>query len=625
MAYDGILMRACIHELNETLAGGRVDRVMQPNSHEIILQIRHQAKTHKLLLSALAQEARVQLTQSAPPNPEKPPLFCMVLRKHLENSRVLAFQQAGLDRILTIRFQVLDEMGDLTERLLVAEIMGKHSNLILLEPPKEQKEAETTDSSLPAGRIIDSLTRIPASVSRYRQVLPGETYVLPPSQHKLPLWLETAEELPSRLLAAGESKPLDKIILQAYDGLGPLSAQELISRAGFSPVDTLEYFGQSEYLRLFEAVHNLGQALVSHSYTPEIFYKDGKPKDFSAIALTQFPPESRRQAPSVNGLLEDFYKNRGLINFFRQRQADLEQLVRREQERCQKKAGLQAASIQEASEAEAWQLYGQLLMANHYRLHPGREAIVEDYTKEGAPQVCIPLDPRLSVIENAQVFFNRYQKARSTAEKARIHYEETLGELEYLDSLANSLTTVTTLAELAEIRSELKEAGYVKSEGQRGPGRDSRNAKGPSGGPGKPGKGKYKTPPAKKTPGKSGGSRDEGLTLGREEIDGFEVLYGKNNRQNDYLTMKLARPGDLWLHTQKIPSSHVIIRNPEKRPLPEKVIEAAARICLAHSQARASGANVDYTQRQNVWKPKGAKPGMVLYENYQTLYLRAEE
>lgn len=629
MAYDGILMRACVHELNEALAGGRVDRVTQPNKHEVILHIRNQSKTHKLLLSALAQEARVQITANTPPNPDKPPLFCMVLRKHLENGRVLSFEQKGLDRVMALRVQAVDEMGDLTERLLMVEIMGKHSNIILLEPPKA--EADPAPPASPGEcRIVDSLRRIPASVSRYRQVLPGEKYILPPAQHKLPLWEERAEDIAPRLMAAGISRALDKVILSAYDGLGPLSAQELIHRAGASPVDTLEYFGQLEYSRLFRAVYDLGQELREQKYSPEILMADGRPKDFSAIALSLFPESQRRPCPSVNAMLEDYFKDRGIINLFRQKQADLEQIVRREQERCHKKAGLQAASIQEADAAGNWQLYGQLLMANHYRLKQGEEAVVEDYTKEDRPEIRIPLDPTLSVIDNAQLYFSRYQKARNTAEKARVYYEETLLELEYLDSLANSLTTVTTLGELAEIRGELREAGYVKSDGREsvpGPGGRGTSrellAKGLSGGPGKPGKGgKFgKKPKAPAKAAKAGG-REEAISLGRELIGGFEVLYGKNNRQNDYLTMKLAKPGDLWLHTQKIPSSHVIIRNPEKKPVPDQVLEEAARLCLAHSQAKSSGANIDYTQRQNVWKPKGAKPGMVLYENYQTIYAR---
>lgn len=679
MAYDGILMRACARELNEILAGGRVDRITQPNRHEIILHIRSQSKTYKLLLSALAQEARVQIVSAAAPNPDKPPLFCMVLRKYLENGRILSFEQKGLDRILTLRIQAADEMGDQRERLLIAEIMGKHSNIILAEPAKagpggskpagmafeikgtgramdagEAKsagEAKGTGEAKSAGeakdtgetkasgdqglwskpcRIIDSLHRVPTSVSRYRQVLPGEPYLFPPAQHKLPLWEETPEAMAPRLMAAGISRPLDKVILQTYDGLGPLSAQELIHRAGFSPVDTLEYFGQREYLQLFSAINDLGRELLCHTYKPEILLLDDKPKDFSAIALTQFPENRRQTFPSVNAMLEEYFKGRGIVNLFRQKQADLEQIVRREQERCRKKAGLQAASIQEAEAAKSWQLYGQLLMANHYCLEQGPEALVEDYTQEGCPEIPIPLDPQLSIIDNAQQYFSRYQKARNTAEKARVHYEETLAELEYLDSLSNSLTTVTSLEELAEIRGELWEAGYVKSEGKDPSGARPKpfSPKGPSGGPGKPGKGgKYnkKAKTGDKNSRTAGGGREETMTLGRETVEGFEVLYGKNNRQNDYLTMRLAKSGDLWLHAQKIPSSHVIIRNPEKKPVPRQVIEVAARICLAHSQAKTAGASIDYTQRQNVWKPKGAKPGMVLYENYQTLYLRPQD
>ncbi|MEL7622741.1 MAG: NFACT RNA binding domain-containing protein [Clostridiales bacterium] len=623
MAYDGLVMRGITQECNKLLTGGRVDKVTQPNKNEIILHIRSQGKNHKLLLSALAQEARIHLTSTTAPNPDQPPVFCMVLRKHLEGGRVLSFEQQGLDRILYINIQSLDEFGDLKEKRLIAEIMGKHSNLILVDPEK--------------GRIIDSLRRITAAVSRFRQVLPGEQYLPPPSKEKLPLWLETEEAIAGRLMAAGLSKALDQVILSTYDGLGPLSAQELIHRAGKSPVDTLEYFGQADYLRLFQSIASLGGELQEGIYQPEIYFQSGQtsqagqagqpgqfsqtvlsgqtgtPKDFSAIALTLYPEKQRQRFSSLNEMLDAYFRGRGTANLFRQKQSDLEQIIRREQERCRKKAGLQAEAVLEGQEAQKWQLYGQLLMASHYQLKQGPEAVVTDFYDPEGKTVNVPMDPQLSPLENAQAYFHRYQKARQKAEKAQIYYEETMEELAYLDSLALSLTTVTGLPELAEVRGELQEAGYIKSADKEDRQKGGRNKN-----------------VNKKTGAKNAGSKaaDKAKepSLGSLSYEGFTILYGHNNRQNDYLTMKVAKSGDLWLHAQKIPSSHVIIRNPDKLDIPEQVIEAAAKICLWHSQAKTAGRTaVDFAKRQNVWKPKGAKPGMVLYEQYQTIYVSTDE
>ncbi|MCL1804776.1 MAG: NFACT family protein [Clostridiales bacterium] len=609
MTYDGLVMNGVARECHELLSGGRVDRIAQPNKNEIILHIYNQGRNHKLLISALAQEARVHLTSAAPPNPGHPPVFCMVLRKHLEGGRVLSVAQQGLDRILHISISAMDELGDFREKLLIAEIMGKHSNLILVDPE--------------SGRILDSMKRITEAVSRWRQVLPGEVYVPPPPSHKLPPWQEREETLSGRLLQAGASQALDKIILSTYDGLGPLSVQELIHRAGASPVDTLEYFGQGDYIRLYRALSALGADIAQGSYHPEILALAGRPKDFSAIALTLYPAGQRQAFGTANDMLDAFFRGRTTANLFRQRQSDLEQIIRREQERCRKKAGLQAESILEGKEARKWQVLGQLLMAEHYRLRQGPEATVTDiYDPEGG-SVTIPMDPRLSPVENAQVYFKRYQKAKLTAEKAQIYYDDTMGELSYLDSVALSLTTVSTLEELSEVREELTQAGYLRRGGgaptrERGAGRPASKLKGAQ-------KAK-KSRGGKAAAGDGGSAGSAGSALGRLRAGGFEILYGRNNRQNDYLNMKVAKAGDLWFHAQNIPSAHVVVRNPEKKDVPAEVIEAAAKICLWHSQAKASGrAPIDYTLRQNIWKPKGAKPGMMLYESYQTIFVSADE
>jgi predicted ribosome quality control (RQC) complex YloA/Tae2 family protein len=482
--------------------------------------------------------------------------------------------------------------------------MGKHSNLILVDP-------ET-------GRIIDSLKRITEAVNRYRQVLPGELYQTPPPANKTPLWEEKEDTIAERLISAGASQALDKVVLSSYDGLGPLSVQELIHRAGASPVDTLEYFGQGDYMRLFHAASTLGKDIANGFYQPEILHLDGKPKDFSAIALTLFPKEQRQPFDSLNAMLDTFYRDRGTVNLFRQRQRDLEQILRREQDRRRKKAGLQAESILEGTAAEKWRVYGQLLTANHYLIPQGEEATVTNYFDPDGGSVTIAMDPKYSPMENAQIYFKRYQKARQTAQKAQLFYDETMVELAYLDSISFSLTAAKSLEGLAEIREELAEAGYMKpSSGEnRGQGAKSRKntAKSAAGRDRKGGGGAQGKP------------RAEGLPISKLHYKGYDILYGSNNRQNDYLNMKIAKGGDLWFHAQNIPSAHVVIRNPDKREIPEEVIETAAKLCLWNSRAKEAGrAAIDFTLRQNIWKPKGAKPGMMLYEQYQTLFVTVSE
>ncbi|MCL1849449.1 MAG: NFACT family protein [Clostridiales bacterium] len=629
MSYDGLVMNGVANECNQLLVGARVDKIAQPNRNEIILHLRNQGMTYKLLISATAQEARVHITNASPPNPGQAPVFCMVLRKHLEGGRIVAVEQQSLDRVLHINISAMDEYGDIREKRLIAEIMGKHSNLILVDPD--------------TGRILDSMKRITEAVNRYRQVLPGVIYVPPPPSDKFPLWLEEEDAAPSRLLQAGASQALDKVILSTYDGIGPLSVQEIIHRAGFSPIDTLEYFGQGEYSRLYQSVSGLGKSISTGAYQPEILQQEGRPKDFSAIALTLYPQERRLAFPSMNEMLDVYFREKVEANLFVQRQRDIEQVIRREQERCRKKAGLQAESILEGKEADKWRALGQLLTTYFYQIEQGEEASVTDLGDPEGGEVLIPMDPRLTPMENAQVYFKRYQKARQTANKAQVFYDETMEELAYLDSLAFSLTTVRRMEELLEIRDELGDAEYLKpaSGDERRSDRRSRmragnasskkgkgkgKSSGTGSGKGKGGKNSKGNAEGKEGKQKERGQRGQAPAIASIECEGYQILFGANNRQNDYLNMKVAKSGDLWFHAQNIPSAHVVVRNPGNGEIPDTVVETAAKICLWHSQAKAAGrAAIDFTMRQNVWKPKGAKPGMMLYEQYQTVYITVDE
>ncbi|MDR1204434.1 MAG: NFACT family protein [Peptococcaceae bacterium] len=579
MAFEGIVMRGVAHELNERLEGARVDKIYQPNRHEVVLGVRARGQSEKLLFSVLAQEARVHLTTSKTPNPVTPPLFCMVLRKHLEGGRILSVAQEGFDRILTVTVQAANEVGDTVRRQLVAEIMGKHSNLILTDPE--------------SGKIIDAIHRVPPDVSRYRQILPGFLYQSPPPQEKTALWDETEEGLARRLMGQDFSKPLDRILLSLYGGIGPQTAQEILFRAGFAPTDLLEFCGQYEIQRLWQVIEGLAGDLRAHRYTPETLAGLGR---FSAVRLTQFPEDERRAHATVNEALDCFYQNRGVLNLTRQRRNDLDQILRREKERCEKKAGLQWETVREADNVHHLRLYGELLTANLHQIPQGPEASVQNFYEQDNALTVIPMDPRKTPSENAQAYFKMYRKARHGAEIAQVHYDETLLELAYLDSVQTAVHQSETLDGLAEIREELQESGYIKKE----PAQRKKAAKQPD--------------------------RAGADYISKAACLGFEIYCGKNNRQNDYLTMKMARGEDIWLHTKDIPGSHVLIKNPGGRDVPPEVVEKAAQWAAWHSKARQSSkAPVDYTKRKHVWKPNGARPGMALYKNQQTLYVSPGE
>ncbi|MFZ5754202.1 MAG: Rqc2 family fibronectin-binding protein [Bacillota bacterium] len=577
MSFDGIVMRAVSLELDQLLCGARIDKIYQPLPHEIIILLRQKGQNYKLLISAHAQEARIHLVTQSKPNPAEPPLFCMVLRKHLEGGKIVSITQQGLERVLDITCEVMDELGDLVTRKLMVEIMGRHSNIILINPQNN--------------KILDAIHRVPHTVSRYRQVLPGLPYQAPPPQKKINPWEVNEEEFYARFLANPLSQPVSKAILNTYSGLGPQTVEIIITRGGLNPSLPLEYCGQYELTKLWLAFKEAAYAIYHGSFTPEVLMLNKKTRTFSALALTHFTTGERISFPTMNEALDYFYRHKEETNTFQQKKADIEHLLKKEIERCEKKAGLQEQTVLEAQDTEKYRLWGELLMAHLHQLKPGKEVQVINYYSPASETLTIPLDEHLSVLENAQVYFNKYQKAKNAAHKAKEHLAETRAELDYLYSLSASLDTVTSVQEVDEIKEEFREAGYLKTV----------------------------TPQKGKIPVKENTSPQKVI------VDGWEIYYGKNNKQNDLLTMKMAKADDVWLHTKDIPGSHVIIKNPEGKAVPDNILEAAALLAAYHSKVRNSThVPIDYTLRKHVRKPKGAKPGMVIYDNQRTIYITPE-
>jgi predicted ribosome quality control (RQC) complex YloA/Tae2 family protein len=543
--------------------------------------MRKARENKKLLLCSLADQARVHLTAGGFTNPSSPPLFCMVLRKHLEGSFLAGIEQPALERVLKLHFNTFDELGRHITRLLVVEIMGKHSNIILLKPD---------------GEIVDASRRYTHTVSRHREVLPGRPYVAPPPQDKAdPRHLDD-ESFSNYLLSSNLNLPLQRLLVQKLSGIGPQTAAEILHRAAIPAVLTLDDCGQYELTRLWQALQEILAATAPPAWQAVVVSdNDQKPLAFAAFDLFQYDELPREYFASPSKACDSFYIARRQAQLLAGLRLSLEHTLQKELRRCRKKEDLQAATVAEASGAVAWRLAGELITANIYRLTRGQDSFtaINFYDPENKP-ITIKLDPALSPAENARAYFYRYNKACNAARLAREQLEKTRDEIAYLESINQALVMAVDKYDLAEIQRELRRAGYLpETKSNQRPGQ----------------KGKQKEAPR------------QSLPLEFTSPDGYKIFVGKNNRQNDWLTLKQAASSDLWLHAKDIPGSHVIIRT-EGRQVPAATLEMAARLAARYSSAhQSSQVAVDYTLVKHVRKPAGAKPGRVIYDHQHTVYV----
>jgi predicted ribosome quality control (RQC) complex YloA/Tae2 family protein len=581
MSPDGITLSLIIGELKSQALQGRVDRVYQPEQMEIILNVRKPGQSLRLLLSAHAENARLHLTTRERKNPASPPTFCFVLRKYLEGSRLVNIQQVGLDRIACLTFSRLDESGGYQDVQLISEIMGKHSNLILIDQ-------ET-------GQIIDAIKRYSHAVSRHREVLPGRLYIAPPAQKKQhPLGLDE-EQFIRALQQGGWEKTLEELIFKSLSGIGPELARELLFRANLPADLRLDTCGEYELRSLWQALQRTVAPLLQGNSEPTLVLEGKYPVCYAPFLPTQYHGLSLTACPSLNAAADDFYAGQTTMLRFRQMQNTLGSTVRQECARVEKKLSLQQQSQDDARQDQDFRTRGEMLLAHLHLIARGQtRVLLPNLYDQDAPPLEIELNPSLTPSQNAQQLFRRYEKARNTLKTNRLQMERTMEEQRYLFSIKTALDLVETVDELNEIRSELEQAGYVKAKDR---GRQESRAK------------------SEKTQQKSAPQVSRIVSK-----DGFEILVGKNNRQNDYLTMHLAKKEDLWLHAKEIPGAHVVIRSQPGREIPDATLEQAAGLAAFYSDSRRSSkVPVDYASRKNVWKPAAARPGFVLYENYRTL------
>lgn len=573
MSLDGALLHCVRNELTN-LIGARVDKIYQPSREEIVLSLRllnsPDRSAKKLIFSANGGTARVNLTNAEFDNPQSPPMFCMLLRKHLGGGRLVDIRQDGLERILYFDFECTNEIGDIVVNTLVSEIMGRHSNIIVVRE----------------GRVVDSIKRVTDEVSSVRRVLPNIEYETPPRAERLNI-LETASEEVLRALD-GRTDRLAKALPDVLEGISPIFARE----CAFYAADDVDVpCAEVDGKRLREFLDRARAALNGAAEYTMLTDETGKKKDFCFVNIGQYGNAMTvARFETANGMLDDYFASAGKAERAKQRARDLLKTVTNAYERVSRKLELQKKELADCSEREVFRVCGDLINANIYQLEKGMTVCTLDdfYTGERRE---ITLDARLSPSQNAQRYYAEYRKL-DTAEKMLTELiKKGADDLVYLDSVLDCLSRSENEQELNEIRRELREQGYVK------------------GGRGKPDEQKKKL--------------SEPLKF--RSTDGFEILVGKNNRQNDLLTLKTAKAADIWLHTQNIAGSHVIVKTDGRTPSEHTLFEAA-QLAAYHSKGRSgSGVPVDYTAVKFVKKPAGAKPGMVIFTNNKTLFVTPSE
>ncbi len=581
MSFDGIVVKSVVYELLNLLNNGRIEKIYQPENDEIVLSIRNDNKNYKLLVSASSSNPRVYITSETKTNPMTPPMFCMLLRKHIQSGKVVDIYQYSMDRVICIDIQSLDELGVLSVKTLVVEIMGKHSNIILIDKG--------------SNKIIDSVKRVPASISSVRQILPGLEYKNPPSQDKLlPFNLDKCD-LISLSDKSEKGMPIFKMLYGNIIGLSPLLAREICYRANLDDSLIVGQLDDDKIDNLYNSFKKFYGDVHSNIFSPTIVMNKDQDEivAFSAIDMLQYGSLPKIHYNSINGLLENFYVARDKIDRIKHKSSDFKKSITVKLDRTLNKLAKQKEELLEAEEREIFKIYGDLLTANLHKIEKKQSYIVlENYYREDLEEVCINLDPRLSPIQNAQKYYKKYNKLKNAYQLVSEQIVQTQEEVDYLENVLISLENCTELKELEEIRDELVNEGYIKKSFS---------------------KVKKKEKEVLSSP------------LHFISSDGYDIYVGKNNKQNDNLTLKFANKEDIWMHTKNIPGSHVIIKKKEGQ-IPENTTIEAAMLAAYHSKARlSSNVPIDYTEKKNVKKPSGAKPGMVIYDYYNTVYVTPEK
>ena len=567
MAFDGITIANIVTELNQTITGGKINKIAQPENDELIITIKNQRKQYRLFLSASASLPLIYLTETNKPSPLTAPNFCMLLRKHIGSGKIIAIEQPGMERIIRFTIEHLNELGDLCTKYLIVEIMGKHSNIIFCNEEDQ---------------IIDSIKHVSAHMSSVREVLPGRPYFIPETQSKLNPFVLTEEIFQEKIFP----RPVNvaKAIYTSITGISPLMAEEVCYRAGIDggiPTDGLE---DVERVHLAHTFLRMVDDIRDGHFEPNIIYKGKEPVEFACFPLSQYQDYRAVSYPSIFPVLETYYAEKNIVTKMRQKTVDLRKIVQNALERNVKKYQLQQKQLKDTEKKEKYRVWGELLNTYGYEVEPGAKSMeaLNYYTNE---MIQIPLDETMTPQENAKKYFDKYSKLKRTKEALDTLLQETGDEIKHLESIAASLDIASSEEDLVQIKEEMMEYGYVKRKN-------------------------------------TGGKKVKVTSRPYHYIssDGYDIYVGKNNFQNDELSFKFASGNDWWFHAKGQPGSHVIVKS-KNEELPDRTFEEAGKLAAYYSKGRqAPKVEIDYTQKKNLRKPTGGKPGFVeYYTNYSLL------
>lgn len=573
MALDGAFLRHIKKEIEEKLLNTKVDKIYQPSKDEIILSMRSREGTSRLLLSARANSPRINITSYAPENPKVPPMLCMLLRKRLSGARLRAVRQPELERLLMLDFEGTNELGDTVMMTLAVEIMGQYSNIIFVDG---------------SGNIIDAIKRVDATMSSQRLVLPGMKYEMPPKQNKMCVLETDAEEIVKAVELLPKNQPLSKALLSVLQGFSPIICREVEYLTGRGADIFSHELNDELRTRLLYFLKRTINSIRDCSGKPYIIIDQSKkPIDFTFEDISQYGSgRAFNETETFCELLDRYYSKRDSMERMRSKSDDLNKLLSNSASRLLKKIYVQNDELKACADREHYRICGDLIQANLYRIPKGAsECEVENFYDENLSKIKIKLNPALSAAANSQRYYKNYQKAKTAEQMLKIQIQKAEEELDYVSSVLDSLSRAESERELAEIRLELTEQGYIKSKGKK--------------------------------------QRQEAMLPPLEFVSesGFKILVGRNNKQNDKLTLKQSDKNDLWFHTKDIPGSHTVIVTEGKIPDDDTIL-FAAELAAYHSKAKEAGkVPVDFTKIRYVSKPQGSKPGMVIYTNQQTMFV----
>lgn len=570
MAFDGITIANIVHELNRNLLDGRINKIAQPETDELLLTIKTPGGQRRLSISASASLPLIYLTEGNKPSPMTAPNFCMLLRKHINNGRITKIWQPKLERIIHFEIEHLDELGDLCKKELIVEIMGKHSNIIFCNED---------------GTIIDSIKHVSSQMSSVREVLPGRTYFIPDTMEKSdPLSVSFAEF--QRVLTE-KPMPLSKAVYTSFTGISPVVAEEICYLSGIDSSLTPRELSKDLLTHLYRQFTLYFEEVSAGHFSPAIYYHGAEPKEFSALPLTHFSQYIRKEYDSISRLLEDYYAEKNTLTRIRQKSVDLRRVVQTALERNRKKYDLQAKQLRDTENREKFKVYGELIHTYGYNLEPGAKKLeaLNYYTNE---MITIPLDSTKTPQENALKYFEKYNKQKRTFEALTSLIEETRDDISYLESVSNALDIALSEDDLTQIKEELIESGYIRR--------------------------KFTKKKVKIT----------SKPFHYLSSDGYHIYVGKNNLQNEELTFHFASGNDWWFHAKGIPGSHVIVKT-NGEELPDRTFEEAGKLAAYYSKNRGSEKiEIDYIEKKHVKKPKGGKPGFVVYYTNYSLMIDSD-